>query len=156
MVSFLERSEGGATRKRLISSLFGSRGFAGSPTGGYTGRFRGRGFQLRLESLKPRVLLATDVLSDLETQAVDVVAAQVAADHVDLQGSAALAADVNGDNLLQPIDVLLIINAVSADGQISLMPGDPMDVNVDCWLMRAKRWHTLRPPCRLQADRYNN
>ncbi len=89
---------------------------------------------MRLESLKPRVMLAADVSSDLDSQWINSDAAEVAFDGADLQGLSGLVGDVNGDGLLQPIDILIILNAVSADGEMTLMPGDPMDVNVDGWL----------------------
>jgi len=87
-----------------------------------------------MESLKPRVLLAADVSSDLDSKWIDSVAAEVAQDGADLQGLRGLAGDANGDGLLRPIDVLIIINAVSADGEMTLMPGEPMENNVDGWL----------------------
>ncbi len=78
------------------------------------------------------MLLAADVSGDTDTQLLQPVAVEVALDSDVASGS--VAGDVNGDGLLQPIDVLLIINAVNADGEMTLMAGDPMDVNVDGWL----------------------
>lgn len=80
------------------------------------------------------MLLAADVSGDTDTQLLQPVAVEVALDSDVASGSGFVAGDANGDGLLQPIDVLLIINAVNADGEMTLMAGDPMDVNVDGWL----------------------
>jgi len=80
------------------------------------------------------VLLAADVSGDTDTQLLQPVAVEVALESDVASGSGFVAGDANGDGLLQPIDVLLIINAVNADGEMTLLAGDPMDVNVDGWL----------------------